>query len=221
MMNITFTKTHKILALGCIFCFLLLTVRILTTGSLYYSFLVWNLFLAGIPYAISQSLRYSKWAKEQTFIVILVLGIWLLFLPNAPYIITDLMHLRYTKSSLLWFDALLIFSFAWNGLLFGVLSLMDVFAILSTKFGKVKANYSLFVMILLCGFGIYLGRFLRWNSWEAFTQPFQLLAQCKMSLTHPDFRLRAWGITLGFGFFFWVMFVTAQHFLTVERLNSK
>ena len=103
------------------FSLALLTARIMYTGSFHYLFLAWNLFLAFIPFWISSmvvKIKNRKW-----YFLIPTGILWLLFLPNAPYIITDFIHLKGNKSAPLWFDLILIQSFAWTGLLFWVLSM--------------------------------------------------------------------------------------------------
>jgi uncharacterized membrane protein len=89
------SKLNLFLLLNSLFCVALLLLRVYVTGSLFYGFLVWNLFLAAIPYVISTGLSNTVWMKKQSLVLVIILGIWLLFLPNAPYLITDLMHLRH------------------------------------------------------------------------------------------------------------------------------
>ncbi len=96
-------------------------VRIKITGSYFFLFLVWNLFLALIPFAISTYLvSKPEISKVRLF---LWATVWLLFLPNAPYIVTDLVHLKLHNPFWGWFDVLLLVSFAINGLLLYFLSL--------------------------------------------------------------------------------------------------
>lgn len=94
------------------FTLFLLAIRIVLTGELVYIFLSWNLFLAWIPFAISQELigARNRWN------IFFLTAIWLLFLPNAPYIITDFLHLNQRPPIPYWFDILLLFSAALNGL---------------------------------------------------------------------------------------------------------
>ena len=122
-MDLRSYKLNQFLALNSLFCILLLLLRVYFTGSLFYGFLIWNLFLAAIPYFISSILSKTVWLKKQALVLLVILGVWLLFLPNAPYLITDLMHLRHAKSSLSWLDPFMLFAFAWNGL---ILSLIHI-----------------------------------------------------------------------------------------------
>lgn len=191
-MQTLFTKQNKVVTINVIFCLVLILLRVKFTQSITYMFLIWNLFLAGIPYVISQLTKRSSWLKNSTIILTGTLCIWLLFLPNAPYIITDLIHLNHINSSLIWFDALLIFIFAANGLLLAILSMLDVYIILKEKWGNTIASLSIVITSLLTGFGIYLGRYLRWNSWEIFTQPNNLFQDIFKSLQNT----KAIGITV-------------------------
>ena len=87
-------KINQVLFLSVCFSLIIIAFRIQKTGSIGYVFLIWNLFLATIPYVITQCLRQLKWAKQSKISLLFIFGIWLLFLPNAPYIITDLIHLK-------------------------------------------------------------------------------------------------------------------------------
>lgn len=219
-MHIDISKTHRFLAIFSTFCIALLLARIFIRGSMYYVFLVWNLFLAIIPYAISSWLLQTRWIRKNTLPLCLFLGVWLLFLPNAPYLITDLMHLQYSNSSIIWFDALLLFAFALNGLLLGIFSLQHIFQILMDKWRETTAKRILFCVVFLCGFGIYLGRFLRWNSWELFSDPIQLFRDCFVSVFDPAYRIKTWGITLGFGGFLWMLLLGIQSFIPIKKAKT-
>lgn len=181
-MKTLFTKQNTVVSINIIFCMVLMLLRVKYTQSITYMFLIWNLFLAGIPYGISQLLRIDNWIKNKTILLLASLCIWLLFLPNAPYIITDLIHLNHINSGIIWFDAFLIFLFATNGLILAILSMVDVYIILKAKLNVKWASFSIIIISFLSGFGMYLGRYLRWNSWELFTQPNHLFQDIINSL---------------------------------------
>ena len=218
-MNPSSFQLHRISFLSCAFCGLLLAFRFYMADNLDYMFMVWNLFLAIIPYVLSSWLLQTNWIKKHFFPLFLVLGMWLLFLPNAPYLITDLMHLRNTSSSILWLDHFMLFAFAWTGLLLGAISMHQVFRVLTEKWNMIVAKRMLFLIVFLCGFGIYLGRFQRWNSWELFSDPIILFKDCLRCLSDPKYRTRTWGITLGFGSFLWILFLTIQTFLPIKKAS--
>ena len=98
------------LILSCCFSCLLLCARVIATGYVTYIFLVWNLFLAFIPYAISSWLYDNRGAIKSRLKQAAVIAAWLLFIPNSFYILTDLFHLDEFDSAPKWFDFLLIFS---------------------------------------------------------------------------------------------------------------
>ncbi|NAS11050.1 DUF1361 domain-containing protein [Poritiphilus flavus] len=196
---------HSQLVLAIGFALSLLAFRIYVTHSFFYSFLVWNLFLAAVPYLITQGFKNLLWALRGRWKV-LVFGLWLLFLPNSPYIITDLVHLHNERSVLLWYDLFLVFVFALTGLVLGLLSMLDIYKVLAVRFSSRMAEVALFPICLLCGFGIYMGRFLRFNSWDVFSKPLTLFSEITASIQEP----KAWFMTLGFGGFIWVLFVLVR-----------
>jgi len=195
------------------FAFLLLLFRIKLTDSTFYLFLVWNLFLAGIPFAITQVFKMSNKLRSLKLFGFLGFAAWLLFLPNSPYIITDLVHLHNDHSSLVWLDLFLVFVFAFNGLLLGLLSMLDMFSLVKEHYGSRIAKYTLFKVCLLCGYGIYLGRFLRFNSWDITTKPATLFYQIAHSLKEP----KVWLITFAFGGFLWILFSVLQSVMSLRE----
>lgn len=143
---------------------ILLMIRMKLNQSFFFIFLVWNLFLAIIPFGITTYLQSLK--KPSKLILTLYFVPWLLFLPNAPYIITDLIHLRMSNNYLMWLDVLVVTSFAYNGLVLFFLPLYDMENILKAFISGNKRFFIMTIILFLTGFGIYLGRFLRYNSWE-------------------------------------------------------
>jgi len=170
-------------------------------GTTSFLFLVWNLFLAWIPYWIAISMgsihrQFSSWLLTGTCLI----G-WLLFFPNAPYILTDFLHLRSRAPIPQWYDLMLIASFAWTGLILGLLSLYEVQRFLKDQIGNRLAWVIAICCIFLCGFGIYVGRFLRWNSWDVFTRPIDLITQLVEVVSRPDIYGNTVGISLVLGVF--------------------
>jgi len=204
------------LALSIGFALLLVVFRVKLTDNTFYLFLVWNLFLAGIPYAITQLFKLSNTLRS--FKIIRGLGFlaWLLFLPNSPYIITDLVHLHSSRSVLVWLDLFLVFVFAFNGLLLGLLSMLDMFSLIREFYGHKISKYMIFIVCLLCGYGIYLGRFLRFNSWDITTKPISLVYEIAYSLKEP----MVWLMTFAFGGFLWILFIVMQSLLTLKTDNE-
>ncbi|MBC7773899.1 MAG: DUF1361 domain-containing protein [Phycisphaerae bacterium] len=161
-----------------------------------YLFLIWNLFLAWIPYFAA--LRFSKLQSQGSgwFSRAFCFCIWLLFLPNAPYIITDFLHLGHKPPIPLWYDLVLLFACASTGLLLGLLSLYNMHQALRRQFSKVFAQAIILTSIGLSGFGIWLGRFQRWNSWDAIARPDALLLDLMNTLTTWHELVRAVGVSV-------------------------
>ncbi|MEN3322641.1 DUF1361 domain-containing protein [Mariniflexile soesokkakense] len=199
-------KTFALLSLSMAFSIVLLMIRIKLAHSFFFSFLVWNLFLALIPYVISTYLTGSTNLNKIEIVVWFL--IWLLFLPNAPYIVTDLLHLKVSSHHRLWLDVLVVSAFALNGLLIFFISLTDMEDIINRYMNKKQTNYFIMCLLFLCSFGVYLGRFLRYNSWELIQNPTELLNDVFEITCNPNAHLEAWVFTLIFGVFlnlgYWV-----------------
>jgi uncharacterized membrane protein len=116
-------KLLFILALSCVGGIALLYLRFYLSHSRAYELLIWNLFLATVPLLISTFIMACHRWLPGIFLLMLA-GVWLLFFPNSPYIITDFIHLKARHQIPVWFDALLLFTFAWNGLLMGIISIL-------------------------------------------------------------------------------------------------
>jgi len=150
----------------------LVIARILVTGNIYYGFLIWNLFLAWLPliFAVLACDYFPRRAKSRLGFAGLA-GAWLLFFPNAPYIFTDLIHLTTRFYGQFWVDLVLILTCALTGLVIGFLSLYLMQSLVIRMFGQLAGWAFIAGASGLGSFGIYLGRFLRFNSWDAVLQP--------------------------------------------------
>ncbi|WP_082333732.1 DUF1361 domain-containing protein [Mangrovimonas sp. TPBH4] len=178
---------------------ILLMVRMKLTYSFYFLFLVWNLFLAIVPFAISTYIRsLSQLNKFGTFIGF---GIWLLFAPNAPYIITDLFHLKNSSHDILWLDVLIVSSFSLTGVLLFFLSLLDIELIMKRYWQSKTISLLMFPLFFVISFGMYLGRYLRFNSWEIIQHPLTIFNDIWSILIQPNQHLSAWTFTISFGIF--------------------
>ena len=174
-------------------------IRMKLTHSFFYLFLVWNLFLAVIPFAITTYLVSIP--KLSKFIFVVWFGIWLLFLPNAPYIVTDLIHLRLSKVHFIWLDALIVGSFAFNGLLLFYLSILDMKQVLKLYLKEKALKFGVIFILFLSSFGVYLGRFLRYNSWEVLSNPKYLVNDILNIVIQPYSNKYAWLFIILFGSF--------------------
>lgn len=208
------TLKHWLL-ISCCFSCVLVCARVIATGYLTYLFLVWNLFLAFVPYVISEWFSRNVAVMEHKWKRVFVLLMWLLFVPNAFYIVTDLFHLDEFDNAPKWFDLLLLFSFAWNGLLFGILSVRKTEIILKVISGKSFSILFIFAVMWLNAFGIYIGRYLRYNSWDIIAQPFSLFEEMFHVLFHPLQNKMEWGMITT-----WTIFMTLFYF-TIKSLSVK
>jgi uncharacterized membrane protein len=202
------SSLHEWLLASCAFSCALLLGRIIATGSLNHLFLTWNLFLAFIPYWITRWMTNNISIMENRFKLILALTAWLIFIPNSFYIITDLFHLNRHPSAPKWFDLLMIFSFAWNGIIAGIVSLRKVELIIRIIRGKSFSVVIVFAVMFLSALGIYIGRFLRFNSWDVITNPFSLVEEIGDMLIHPFDHGYAWGMTLCYSVFMTLVYFT-------------
>ncbi|MEH1006782.1 MULTISPECIES: DUF1361 domain-containing protein [unclassified Winogradskyella] len=197
-------KTLSLITVALTFSVILLMVRMKLNKSYFFLFLIWNVFLAIIPYAITIYLNTTPNLSKLKLIFWSI--IWLAFLPNAPYIVTDLIHIRIGNDALLWLDILVVLSFALSGLLVFFMSIIDMQRLVKCKFEKTPIATLTIIILFLCGFGVYLGRFLRYNSWEIISQPQILFLDVLNIIIAPFQNFDAWLFTLGFGMFLVVGF---------------
>jgi uncharacterized membrane protein len=177
----------------------LVILRIQLTDSIFYGFMLWNLFLAFIPFFLSKQIhsKLSLW---------ILFPIWLLFLPNAPYILTDIFHLKQGTEMPMWYDLLLILTFSFTGIVYFFASLKILYQKITKYYTKTVANTVIYLSIILSSFGIYLGRYLRWNSWEIIHKSNQMLSDIFTRICNPLEHPKTWGITIGYSILFGIVF---------------
>lgn len=161
-------------------------LRVEWTGNIRYFLLAWNLFLAWLPLLFAQAVyrRYQR-GERNGWKTLALAALWILFLPNAPYIFTDLIHLNTRFVGHYWVDLSLFLTVALTGFMLGFVSLYLMQSIVARCWGCV-AGWALIVTATgLSGFGIYLGRILRWNSWDAMLHPVQLTGSVGHWAAHP------------------------------------
>jgi uncharacterized membrane protein len=197
-----FYRHYSPLVWAVLFCIALLSGRVAVTQTKVYLFLAFNLFLAFLPFVFSYRLR----ADRPSLLNLAKALLCILFLPNAPYIFTDLFHLREGHESLLWLDTLLIGSFAWAGLLFYFYSLQNLERFMRPIFSNGFIQVVLGFISFLSGFGIYIGRYLRFNSWDILSNPFSLFYEMLQIFVQPVENKLAWAITLSYGLFLVVVY---------------
>jgi uncharacterized membrane protein len=208
----TCNDAEQILILCSFFSIGLMSFRIIYTGHLLFAFLAWNLFLAFVPYAISKRMSAASINNKWKFL--LYSFAWLLFIPNSFYIITDLFHLDMNEEVPLWYDLALLLSFAWSGLLFGILSVRQMEKLFESNFNEKFDLLFIFSVMALNGFGIYIGRYLRFNSWDVVTNPFQLISDILYLFVHPIRSRFDWSMIVCY-----TILLTMIYF-TIKKLNK-
>jgi uncharacterized membrane protein len=201
-------RYHTTLVLGgmSLFCILLSLIKVETTGSTRYLFLNWNLFLAAIPWLMSTLALLGKNTQRNTAVLCACAVVWLLFFPNAPYLLTDLFHLKKMESASAWFDLVLLLSFAWTGLLFRFQSLLDLQKITRNILSKRQSALLISGLLFVASFGVYLGRYLRWNSWDIVNNPLRLMGDIGDRFASPLAHPRTWAMTILLGALLNMMF---------------
>ncbi len=164
-------NTTKPLIILSVFAIIFNLARLDVWGTTNLLYLIWNLFLAWIPYIIS--LFFVKKETSINYFIPIFL-VWLLFFPNAPYLVTDVLHLT-AGSPALWYDSLLFFFFGWIGLFLAMLSLFQMHQYLKGHLNYFLSELSVLVICAIASFGVYLGRFERFNSWDILVHPIQLI----------------------------------------------
>jgi uncharacterized membrane protein len=201
MKNLSF---NTILFLFFSFICCLIGGRVFYTQSSMYIFLIWNLFLAFVPFWISK--LFLRFGYSKYFSILLFIS-WLLFFPNALYIITDLIHLQRKSLMPIWYDAVIVFSSALLGLILAFTSLIKVEEFLRLKFSNKKIALAVPAILFLGSFGVYLGRFLRWNSWDIIQNPWGLVSSVAERFINPFEHLRTWGLTLILFSLFYILYL--------------
>jgi uncharacterized membrane protein len=201
------SDVQKLVSVSLCFTLSLLVIRALYTDSVSYFFYPWNLFLALVPVFFSGLLLKQKTFNYKS---ILLLALWLLFLPNAPYLVTDIFHFTERPPIPLWFDLILVVSGAWNGILLCMISLFRVEKFLKTRSTFKQTGIVMFLLLIPCGYGIYMGRYLRYNSWDVVTEPINILKTSTHHLHHPFQSLNVWLFTFIFALFLGIIYFTIK-----------
>lgn len=174
------------IALACLVSVLLLLGRFVFTDTLRYVFLLWNLVLAIVPMFLAwwlhERVKTQSWFKwQQLLLSFLFIG----FLPNAFYLITDFVHLQPTAEASLYFDVVLLSSFVFNGMVLGFVSIYLVHRQLLRRISEEKAMFLIGLIFLSASFAAYLGRFTRFNTWDIILRPAGLLFDVSDRFVNP------------------------------------
>jgi uncharacterized membrane protein len=161
----------------------LVLFRVAYTDSIRYSFLLWNLFLAWLPLLFAWFARYIE--PKSRLLALVSVAAWLAFLPNAPYLITDIAHLHPVGDIPYFYDVVMFFSLALTGVVLGFASLAWLQEAVEERLGLWPGRLFAAIVIAMASYGVYLGRFLRWNSWDVLAHPFQILFDVLHIAYHP------------------------------------
>jgi uncharacterized membrane protein len=193
-------------------CISLVVARMVYSGSSNYLNLVWNLFLAWIPFVLAYLAYIFSWRRVLIFLSIPTFAfLWLIFFPNAPYILTDLQHLSNRAGDVpIWYDVILLIWFSWTGMLMGVVSLYLMHEIIKRELGRFLGWVFVILMAGLTGAGIYIGRFVRLNSWDILQSPAAAVEDLWSWLSDPS--LRSIGFIALYTLFFVFVYLTLYAF---------
>jgi uncharacterized membrane protein len=218
--NSLFTKEQKyrlalfgLLAMSSVISVGLFVARAASSDSSRYAFLIWNLFLAWIPFGFAW-IAYTSTHLPKAVMVVLVgvcAVLWLIFFPNAPYILTDFQHLtKLNGEAPVWYDVIMLLWFSWNGLFLGVISLYFMQKVVARWLGSIFSWGFVVGVTGLSSLGVYVGRFMRWNSWDVMFDPFSMPGEFLHTVSRTQERTLAFSFL--FGLFFLFVYVTFQVF---------
>ena len=194
----------------------ILAGRVYLSRSWTYHSLVWNLFLAWVPYVCSFWIAYVH--PRRWWVLVIPAGLWLMFFPNAPYLLTDLWHLRTRPPVPAWYDLGMFIAFAWTGCFLAIVSLRVMQTLVKARAGWLASWVFVIATLGLSGLGIYMGRFLGWNSWDLVLHPHSILADVSAWLVHPRGHLQMYGFTVLFTAVLLVCYLTFTSLQHHEQL---
>jgi uncharacterized membrane protein len=215
------SKIVKALLLANGFSLLLFVFRVWTGQSLRFGFLPWNLLLAWLPAIFAAWFRYRLHKKRFLEIGnIILLVLWLLFLPNSFYIVSDLIHLYDTGEISMLYDATMFFSFIFNGYVAGFMSVHIVHAQLLKRRSERLSHGIIGLVFLACGFAIYLGRYMRWNTWDVLAHPLGVIFDASERVINPIAHPEAGLTTVTFFVLLSVMYAVIFEFILAIKLDT-
>jgi uncharacterized membrane protein len=210
----TVRSTLVLLAITA-FSVILSILRLSVTSKSVFQFMLWNLFLAFIPWFIA-TILYTKRIRNIIAFILLVI-IWLAFFPNAPYVLTDIIHIGVRRSVPIWFDLIMLLSYGFAGILYGFISLKMIENHAALIY-KLKYSWIISVILIYIScFGVYLGRFLRWNSWDLFTNLDDVMKDVIQRVANPFDYHTTWVFTILFGTLLNILFWSYKVFLNEEK----
>lgn len=162
-----------------------------------FGYLPWNLLLAWVALFLALWLEHilhrSLWSS---WYALFVTALWLAFLPNTFYMISDFVHIQETTRVDLLYDVVMFSSFIFSGVILGFLSLAVVHLQLARRAAPKVSTAIIGVVLLLCSFAIYIGRELRWSTWDILTNPSSLLVDVSDRVLNPREHPQAFTTTI-------------------------
>ena len=186
-MNFRSPSVKYILALiiASVVAELLFSFNVISNHDLSFDYLSWNLLLAWIPLILAirltAVLRHKRWSSWEG---LLLTSLWLLFLPNSFYMISDYIHLTTVSLNNAVYDALILTSFIYIGVILGFSSLFLIHLHLTRRLSTRESSVWVAVILFICSAGVYFGRDLRWSSWDVLINPGGLLFDISDRLYH-------------------------------------
>ena len=223
--NYIFRNRHNLavfilLNLACLACILLVVARVAYTDSTRHSGLIWNLFLAWIPFILAYFAHAISWRKVTLYIVIPIIAfLWLIFFPNAPYMLTDLQDLARAGGvgAPLWYDVIIVVWCSWTGTLLGIISLYLMQDIIFRTISRWAGWIFVFVISAASSFGMYIGRLVRLNSWDILQNPSETAMDILGLVIDPSMRLAAFTILYTVFFLFIFLLLYSFSHMLVEQ----
>lgn len=228
--NFLYQNRHNLsvfvlLNFSCFVCIALVFARVAYTDTTRHTGLIWNLFLAWIPFMLAYLAHAISWKRTWLYLIIPFIAlVWLLFFPNAPYMLTDLQDLARAGGvgAPLWYDVIIIVWSSWTGTLLGIISLYLMQDIIFRTFGRWAGWIFVFVISAASSFGMYIGRFVRLNSWDILQNPSETAIEILGLVIDPSMRLAAFTVLYTFFFLFiFVLLYSFSHMLTEQNAKSQ
>jgi len=226
--NFTIRNRHNLavfilLNIACAMCIGLVGARVAYSESGRHLGLIWNLFLAWIPFILSYVAHATSWRRVTLYFIIPFIALlWLIFFPNAPYMLTDLQDLsRGAGGAPLWYDVIIVVWCSWTGMLLGVISLYLMQDVVHRTFGRSAGWVFVFVISALSSFGIYIGRFVRLNSWDILQNPAETAMEILGIVIDPSMRLAAFTLLYTtFFIFVYLLLYSFSHMLQEQNIKA-
>jgi uncharacterized membrane protein len=199
----------------------LLLMRFAASDNLRYWFLIWNLILGWLPllfaFLLIAQLRKDRWLS---IISVGFTMLWLGFLPNSFYLVSDIIHIHETGEVNILYDIVMFMSFIFNGFVSGLLSIYLIHKALLKRESAAVSHAIIAGVFLLASFAIYLGRVLRWNTWDALVNPAGVLFDVSEQVINPVSNPQSFVTTVTFFALLGSVYVVVWQLVLAIR-NSK